>query len=91
MARNYREIPPERRQAIGRRIRERRERRALYQIELAARLGLSQVAMSAIETGKNTPTLGTFLQLCEVLDCTADWLLKGDEGLAAPVGGPYER
>lgn len=52
---------------VGNRLRELRERLFLSQAELARRAKIGQGSISAIESGKQSPTADTLLSLCSVL------------------------
>lgn len=62
---------------MGNRIRLRRKELHLKQGELARLLSISNNHMSAIESGKQKTSIDTFLNLCEVLKVTPDYLLLG--------------
>ena len=66
--------------ATGKRIRLARQMRRMSQTELADRIGYSNKAMSAWETGVNAPTGNAIRELCRALGVSADWLLdvKGE-------------
>lgn len=54
-----------------------RERRRLTQEELAKASGVTQQAISAIESGKNkSPRVDTLYFLAEALKCTVDDLIE---------------
>ena len=67
-------------EATGKRIRLARQMRRMSQTELADRIGYSDKAVSAWETGVNAPTGDAIRELCRALGVSADWLLdvKGD-------------
>ena len=52
-----------------------RESKGLSQLELSLSSGVSQTAISQMETGKKSPTLATFLKLCDALDVSPDSIL----------------
>jgi transcriptional regulator with XRE-family HTH domain len=55
-------------EAVGQRIRERREQRGIQQQELAAMAGIDQSTLSQIETGKTkNPEAGTILNVAAAL------------------------
>lgn len=62
---------------MGNRIRVRRKELNLKQGELAGLLSISNNHMSAIESGKQKTSIDTFLNLCEALKVTPDYLLLG--------------
>lgn len=54
----------------GKKVRELRERAGIDQPALAARVGISQPAMSYIETGKRNPNPALTLRIAEALGVT---------------------
>ena len=62
--------------AIGQRVRKARLAKHMSQAELAEALNISPSFMSNIETGKNAMSVATLYQMCELLDVSADWLLR---------------
>mgnify|MGYP001031560946 FL=1 len=65
--------------SIGNRIRISRENAGLTQEELAEKLNLSAQFISTIERGVAVAALATIIRLCEVLNVSAEWLLRGLE------------
>ena len=62
---------------MGRRIRLRRKELGLTQNKLAELLKVSNNHLSAIENGREKPSLEKFVILCELLKTTPDFLLLG--------------
>jgi len=62
---------------MGERIQLRRKELGLTQSKLAELLEISNNHLSAIENGKEKPSLEKFVTLCESLDTTPDFLLLG--------------
>ena len=62
---------------IGRFIAAARRAKGMTQRELAEVLGLSNRTISKWECGDGLPELANLLPLCELLDITADELLRG--------------
>lgn len=63
---------------IGERVRLLRKKRGLSQVELAARVGITQGSLSLIETNKTEVPAGeTLAALCRVLQTTPDFLIAG--------------
>lgn len=60
---------------MGKRIKLRRNELKIKQAELAETLGISNNHMSSIETGKERPTMEVFINICEELKVTPDYLL----------------
>lgn len=56
-----------------------RVKQNLSQAELAEALGVTQGAVSQWETGLTMPTLPMLAKIAEVLHCTTDALLSGEE------------
>jgi len=65
--------------SIGNRIRISREHAGLTQEELAEKLNLSAQFISTIERGAAGASLATIIRLCEVLNVSTEWLLRGLE------------
>ena len=65
--------------SIGNRIRISRENAGLTQEELAEKLNLSAQFISTIERGGAGASLATIIRLCEVLNVSTEWLLRGLE------------
>ena len=63
-------------QALGARIQMYRVRSKMTQKELAEKLGCTSQHISAIERGVKTPTLETFVVLCNVLQLHPNLLLQ---------------
>ena len=61
--------------AVGRRIKEAREKRHLTQEELAARIAVSPTHVSVIERGTKIPRLDTFVAIANALEVSGDALL----------------
>ena len=63
--------------AMGTRMKRRRKELKMSQAELAEKVNVSNNHISTIETGKQIPSLTTFVKICEQLDTTPDFLLLG--------------
>lgn len=63
---------------IGRLIGAMRRERGMTQRELAEALGISNRTISKWECGDGLPELANVLPLCELLQITADELLRGE-------------
>ena len=71
---------PERRSAIGSRLRANRTMRNLTLRELARRVGVSPSLISQIETGRSQPSVGTLYAIATELEVSVDDLLfDGDD------------
>lgn len=62
--------------SIIERIKAIREGKRLSQLDLSLISGVSQTAISQIETGKKSPTLATFLRLCDALEISPETVLE---------------
>lgn len=62
---------------LGNRIRLRRKELGLSQNKLAESIDISNNHMSAIENGRERPSLEKFIALCDLLRTTPDFLLSG--------------
>lgn len=60
-------------------IRKQRKAERKSQAELAEALGVTQGAVSQWETGLTMPTLPMLAKIAEVLHCTTDALLSGED------------
>ena len=63
---------------IGQRIRQARIERKMSQAELAAKANLSLPHISSIELGKTKMQLSTFIRVIEVLQVSADSILRAN-------------
>lgn len=63
---------------MGKRIKIRRKELNIKQNEFAELLGISNNHMSSIETGRQKPSMDTFIGICEELRVTPDYLLLGN-------------
>ena len=63
---------------IGKFIAERRKSVNLTQMQLAEKLNITDRAVSKWETGLAMPDTSIMLELCEILQITADELLNGE-------------
>lgn len=64
---------------IGSRIKLAREKRGWTQETLAEKMNLSTQFISTIERGVAGASLGTIINLCEVLNVSSEWLLCGKQ------------
>lgn len=62
---------------MGQRMKSRRKELKITQSELAEEIGISNNHISSIETGNETPSLDTFIRICNGLKVTPDYLLLG--------------
>lgn len=62
---------------FGKFIREGREKKGIYQSDMAERMGMTQAHYSHIESGKRNTSLTTVLKICEELNLDfRDFLAK---------------
>lgn len=76
-------IPRQKRSLKLTRLRDIRERRLLTQQELAERVGMHQEAISAIESGKTSPTPKTIRRIAAALDVEPQDLMAPEESKLA--------
>lgn len=69
--------------SFGERLRESRAEKGLTQAQLAARLSVTQSTVGKYERGALQPNLEMLVQLCKVLEVSADYLL----GINDETGG----
>lgn len=62
---------------MGQRMKSRRKELKITQSQLAEDIGISNNYVSSIETGNETPSLDTFVRICNRLNVTPDYLLLG--------------
>lgn len=62
---------------MGQRMKSRRKELKITQSQLAEDIGISKNYVSSIETGNETPSLDTFIRICNRLNVTPDYLLLG--------------
>lgn len=62
--------------AIGERVRKARIAKNISQSQLAEALNISPTHMSNIENGKHAMNVVMLYQLCELLDVSADWIVR---------------
>ena len=62
---------------MGKRIKTRRKELKIKQSDLAERLDISNNHISAIENGREKPSMDLFVKICNELNVTPDYLLLG--------------
>ena len=60
---------------FAKRLRELRKEKGMSQVELGEVLGYGYTAISSYENGRNEPSFSDFIQICRVLDVSADYIL----------------
>lgn len=70
---------------VGNRIKKARKSKGISQVELADKLDISVSHLSNIENGKINVGLDIFMDITEVLDVSADWLLSINTDSAIPI------
>lgn len=78
-------------QSIGTRIKQRRNSLGLKQLQIKEATGISSGNLSDIENGKKLPSTPALISLSEVLDCSIDWILKGESPKSENIILPDER
>lgn len=63
--------------SLGKKIKENREKANLSQEQLAEQLNISRNFLSALERNIKTPSLETFIKICNALNVSSDVLLCG--------------
>lgn len=63
---------------LGKNIRAARKMRKMTLEGLADRIGVGRVHLGEIERGKKLPSMNVFIQLVEVLEVSADYLLQNE-------------
>lgn len=62
-----------------------RKAKGITQVELAKLINVTQATYSEYENGKCKPSFDTVLRLCDILGCSADFLLgRSDDDLFGP-------
>ena len=69
-----------RREALGQRIRQERERMGWSLRDLAVRSGFHRNELMALEAGEVDARVGTIARLAAALGCSDAWLLVGQQG-----------
>ncbi len=77
MAKKTVTITTEMKKAVGKRLKESRERAGLSQIDLAVDMGLTQVSVSNMENGKYLITSETLIALNELYGMDPSYILTG--------------
>lgn len=63
---------------IGNRIKQRRKELGLTQVQIHEATGISSGNLSLIENGKSLPSSSALVNLSNLLQCSIDYLLKGN-------------
>lgn len=63
---------------IGERLKDARKKKNMSQQQLGDLLGVSKVSICGYENGVRIPTIENFVQLLDILDLSADYLLGRD-------------
>lgn len=77
--------------SIGTRIKQRRKELGLTQTQIRQETGISSGNMSEIENGNKLPSTPTLISLSTILDCSIDWMLKGETPKKENNNLPNER
>lgn len=70
---------------IGKRIGISRKAKGITQEQLSKTIGITQKHMSEIERGVSGISLGTFIEITDILNVSADYLLFGKESKDSPI------
>ena len=74
---------------IGERVKEARKNKNLSQQQLGDMLGVSKVSICGYENGVRIPTIENFVQLLDILDLSADYLLGRDINVVSEEDEEY--
>ena len=73
---------------IGERIRSKRLSLHLTQEQLSEKIGISDKHMSEVERGNDRLSYDKLLKLCDIFDCSTDYILRGcntiEDGIELP-------
>lgn len=61
--------------SVGQRLKELRG--GMSQIDFAKQFGVTSSTISGIEAGKSIPSVELATRICEMYNCSLDWLLRG--------------
>lgn len=64
---------------LGQRLKGERIRRGWTVTDFSAVVGISQSGLTGIENRNRQPRLETLVAMCQVLECSCDWLLGIEE------------
>lgn len=70
---------------IGQRIKKKRIEKGYTQEKLSELIGVGASHMSHMESGKTIPSMEVFMNLCNILECSADELLCREIKYAKPL------
>ena len=79
---------------LGTRLKSARETRRISAVELAGRVGVSRTTLQAVECGKPSPSMGTYLAVMAALGMVADVALLAtgeSDTLAPPLPRHFDR
>lgn len=65
-------------ETIGTRLRHQREEKKLTMNQIQELTGISKGNLSGMENDKNKPSVSALLSLSQILGCSIDWLLTGN-------------
>lgn len=63
--------------SIGKNIQDYRQKAKLTQSELGIKLECTRDTIASMETGRSLPSVELLINLCKVLNCSPNMLLKG--------------
>ena len=64
---------------MGKRLRWARERLGMSQIDVAAKLGITNISVSNYERGHREPDFATLIRLAELYNVSVQWLVTGSD------------
>ena len=78
----------ERQRTFSRNLRVARERAQLTQVDMAEAMTMSETVYARYESAKTWPSIGALLRLCQILNCSANWLLGLDDTAGPALSAP---
>lgn len=66
-------------ETIGARLHQKREEKKLTMNQIQELTGISKGNLSGMENNKNKPSVSALLSLSQILDCSIDWILTGND------------
>lgn len=75
---------------VGQRLKDARKNKKLSQQQLGDMLGVSKVSICGYENGIRIPTMENFIQLLDIFDLSADYLLGRDISVVSEDDEEYK-
>lgn len=60
---------------LPKKLKHKRKQQGLTQAQLSVRVGITQAFLAEIESGRKRPSIEVLEKLCDILGCSADYLL----------------